>query len=548
MNDKYSAIELTMPPCQAACPIHQDAQGYVKSIAAGKFEEAAQIILKDNPLPGICGRVCAHPCTSVCTRGELDQSINIPGLKRFVVDHLPDYILPKPKKERKEKISIVGSGPAGLTCAYKLRQQGYQVTIFEALPVAGGMMRVGIPAFRLPYDTLEKEIQRIKDTGIKIQLNTRVGKDISLSELKSSYQAVFIAIGAHIDRKLDIEGEKLLGVRSGINFLREVNLGKKVELGTDVLVIGGGNSAIDVARIARRMGSEVTLIYRRTRDEMPADAAEIREAEVEGIIIDQLESPTKIISDSEDQVTEIECLKMKLGKLDKSGRPRPIPIENSEFKIKCDDVIVSIGQSPDLIGFGEKIGLNISDWGTFSVDPITMETNIPGIFAGGDCVTGPDIIIWAMRAGMEAAESIDRYCRGVDLQENRPSSECVDGTVMVDKVINLTKDQVKIPHIPLEQRDMFTEVVTGYTAEQAQEEAFRCMNCILPDSVIQHQTYMDSIKLALEEGLTTIKEISEKTNLPKDETFWHLLAMVKYGEVTYEKQVFDAFNYALKED
>ena len=534
-----------MPPCQAACPIHQDVQGYVKSIAAGKFKEAAQIILTDNPLPSVCGRICAHPCTDSCTRGKLDQPVNIPGLKRFAMEYLQDYVLPKPDRERSEKIAVVGSGPAGLLCAYKLRQSGYQVKIFEALPVAGGMMRVGIPDFRLPPDVLEREIQLILDTGIEMQLNTQIGKDITLNELRSSYKAVFIAIGAHIDIPLGIVGENLIGVTSGVDFLRRVNLGQEVKVGEKVLVVGGGNSAIDVARTARRYGASTMVVYRRTRNEMPADEAEIEEALKEGVVIHQKENPTSFDGDCE--VAAMTVIKMKLGELDSSGRPRPVPIEGSEFKIECDDVFYCIGQSPDLDGLGELIGLDVSRWGTFKINELTMETNIPGVFAGGDCVSGPDVVVKAMQAGIKAAESIDRYCRGIDLKEDRFFDDMIKGNVMVDEVINLTKKQVQIQHIPVEERGLYDEVSTGYLPEQAQTEAFRCMNCILPDSVIEHRNTMDMITKALQEGMTTIEEIAQNTNLSKKETFWHILAMVKYGNVTYEKRVFDCFTYAIKE-
>ena len=548
MNDKYTMQKPIMPPCQAACPIHQDAQGYIKSIAAGDFEKAAYIILEDNPLPGTLGRVCAHPCTVACTRGELDEPINIPGLKRFAVDTVPDYVLQKPEVERSEKIAVVGSGPAGLMCAYKLRQQGYQVTIFESQPVAGGMLRLGIPDFRLPPALLEEEIRKIEDTGIEIKLNTQIGKDVSLSKLKSSYKAVFIGIGAHIDRHLGLEGENLPEVRSGIDFLRKVNLNEEVELGDKVLVIGGGNSATDVARTARRRGSEVTMVYRRTRDEMPADEIEIQEAEEEGVVLRLLASPSGIIAEN-GKLKALECHEMKLGEPDASGRPRPIPVEGKDFKIECTDILVTIGQSPDTEKLGDLMGLEISKWGTFSVDSLTKETNIPGLFAGGDCVTGPNIAVMAMREGLEAAISIDRYCREIDLKENRAQEYTFEGTVTASKNIELTKEQIKIPHIPMEEASgSFTEVVTGYTPDQARLEAFRCVNCILPDSVAQHQNIIDSIEKALAGGLSTIEKIAKETNLSEKETFWHLIAMTKYGNATYEKQVFDCFNYALKKE
>ena len=547
MKEIKNMPKTIMPPCQAACPIHQNAQGYINSIAAGNYEKAARIILEDNPLPGTLGRICAHPCTKACTRGELDEAIQIPGLKRFAIDTIPDYVLPKPEVERQEKIAIIGSGPAGLMCAYKLRQKGYKVTIFEALPVAGGMMRVGIPDFRLPPELLEGEIQKIKDTGIEIKLNTRIGEDISLSDLQKSYKAVFIGIGAHIDRRLGLEGENLPGVRSGIDFLRKVNLGEEVELGCEVLVIGGGNSATDVARTANRMGAEVTMVYRRTRDEMPADKVEIEEAEEEGVTLRLLSSPSEIIDDGTLQA--LECHKMKLGEPDASGRPRPIPIDGEDFRIECTDILVAIGQSPDMKGLGDLMGLKVSDWGTFAVDPITKETNVPGLFAGGDCVTGPNIVVTAMREGLEAAISIDRYCQGTDLAENRAQEYTFEGTVTANKNIELTKEQVKLPHIPLgTERYSFTEVVTGYNPELAREEAFRCVNCILPDEEARHKATIDAIQKALKDGLTTVEEIAEEIELSRQDTFWHLVAMTKYGKATYEKQIFDCFTYSLKED
>ena len=546
MNQSIEFHQPVMPPCQAACPIHQDAQGYIKSVAAGDFQAAAQIILKDNPLPGTLGRICAHPCTDVCTRGDLDEAIHIPGLKRFVMDNHPDYTLPKPEKERSEKIAVIGSGPAGLMCAYKLRQQGYQVTIFEALPVAGGMMRVGIPDFRLPPQILDDEIQKILDTGIKIKLNTQIGRDIKLIALQKSYKAIFISIGAHIDQKLGVVGEELPGVKSGIDFLRRVNLGEDINVGCRVLVVGGGNSATDVARTAKRMGADVSIVYRRTRDEMPADRIEVKEAEEEGISLRLLASPACVIDKGATEA--LECHQMQLGEPDESGRPRPVPVDGEDFELECEDILVTIGQKPDVHSLNDCLGLDLSSWDTFTVDPITKETNVPGLFAGGDCVTGPSIVVLAMREGMEAAKSIDRYCNGVDLREGRSDQYTSKGEVLADKKIELTKNQIEIPHITLEERETFKEVVTGYSPEQAREEAFRCVNFILPESVVQHQNTIESIKVALKEGMGTVEEIAGNTSLPEKEVFWHLVAMTKYGDATYQKQAFDCFTYALKED
>ena len=266
------------PPCEAACPVHQDGQGYVQLIAQERFQEALQVILRDNPLPSICGRVCTHPCTDACTRAGVDDPLNLPGLKRFVTDYFPDYKLPQSSiPDRSEKVAIVGSGPAGLVCAYQLRQMGYRPTIFEASSTAGGMLALGIPSFRLPRRLLNAEIDRLRAIGIEIKLNTPVGTGISFEALRKSYAAVFVAIGAHVERKLRIPGEDLPGVNGGVEFLRQVNLGKPVAPGKRVLVIGGGNSALDAARTALRSGAgEVTIVYRRTRAEMPADPARSR--------------------------------------------------------------------------------------------------------------------------------------------------------------------------------------------------------------------------------------------------------------------------------
>jgi heterodisulfide reductase subunit A len=464
------------PPCQAACSIHQNAQGYVTLIAEGKFKEALDVILRDNPLPAICGRICTHPCTEACTRAKLDDPVNIPALKRFVTDYMGDYELPKPDTDRPQRVAIVGSGPAGLMCAYKLRQLGYKPVIYEALPVAGGMLAVGIPEFRLPKVVLEQEIERLKETGIEIRLNAPVGKAITLEELRREYSAVFIAIGAHVERKLNIPGEDLEGVWGGIEFLRRVNLGEGVKLGKRVLVIGGGNSALDAARTALRCrAEEVTIVYRRTRAEMPADPVEIEEAEHEGVKFIFLAAPLAI--EGKERVEALKCQRMRLGEPDESGRRRPIPIEGSEFTISCDEIIITIGQVPDLEGLGERLGLETTRWGTFSVDELTLETNIPGVFAGGDCVTGPDVVVNAMYAGSKAALSIHRYLNRLDMHEGRELEGPFRSELEVDTSGYLVKKQVLMPAIPLERRKTFEEVHTGYTAEQAQEEARRCLDC-----------------------------------------------------------------------
>ncbi len=472
-------------PCQAACPLHQDGQGYVTLIAQGRFEEALQVILRDNPLPSICGRICTHPCTAACTRAGVDDPLNLPVLKRFVADRFPNYKLPKPTvPDREERIAIVGSGPAGLVCAYQLRQLGYRPTIFEALPTAGGMLAVGIPSFRLPRPLLQAELDRLRAIGIEILLNTPVGRSISFDEIRKSFAAVFVAIGTHVERRLDIPGEKLPGVSGGIEFLRRINLertdlNKPVAPGQHVLVIGGGNSALDAARTALRCGAaEVTIVYRRTRSEMPADPQEVEDAQREGIKLLFLTAPKAFLPGADGRVSMLECQKMKLGKRDASGRPAPEPVPGSEFVIPCDAVIVTIGQVPDTKSLGERLGLETTQWGTLKADPLTLETGLLGVFAGGDCVTGPDVVINAQLAGKRAAKSIDRWLNHQDLRQGRELEGPYHTEYVVDTTGVLMQRQVHVQALdPLTRGKTFSEIHVGYTSEEAIAEARRCLGC-----------------------------------------------------------------------
>jgi heterodisulfide reductase subunit A len=466
------------PACQAGCPLHQNAQGYITLIAQGKFKEALDVILRDNPLPGICGRICTHPCAENCSRTSVDEALNVPGLKRFVADNVGDYQLPQPQQNRSEKVAIVGSGPAGLMCAYRLRQMGYQTVIYESLPVAGGMLAVGIPEFRLPQKILSTEIERLKAIGIDIRLNCQVGKAVTLEELRKQYSAVFIAIGAHIERKLKIAGEDFPGMWGGVEFLRKVRLEGPVKVGRKVLVIGGGNSALDAARTALRCGgSEVTIVYRRTRAEMPADSREIEQAEREGVKFLFLTAPDAIFGSSDEGVTALQCLKMKLGPPDESGRPAPKPIPNSQFVLSCDTIIVTIGQTPDIASLGQKLGLDTTKWDTFKAGEVTLETAVPGVFVGGDCVTGPDVVVNAMQAGKKAAISIDRYVNKLDMQTGREMEGTFRPEYTIDTSGVLMQKQVAMPAIETAPHTTFDEVHTGYTVEQAQAEAKRCLAC-----------------------------------------------------------------------
>jgi len=468
------------PPCRATCPLHVNAQGYLALISQGKFKEALALVREDNPLPGICGRVCTHPCEDECQRQRVEEPIAIALLKRFIADYEKevDFDL-KIEKEKDSKIAIIGSGPAGLTAAYNLRKMGYKPAIFEALPVAGGMLAVGIPDYRLPKDILRKEINILENFGIEIRLNTPIGDNLTIENLKNDgYEAIFIAVGAHVSMKLGIPGEDLKGVYHGVEFLRKVNLGEKVEAGEKVVVVGGGNAAIDAARAVHRLGAKkVTIVYRRSRVEMPANEEEIEEAEREGIKILYLATPTRILG-KKGRVNQVECIHMRLGEPDASGRRRPIPIEGSEFIIDADMIIPAIGQSSDLSFLGSHHQFNLVRGRRFEVDPLTLETNIKGIFSGGDGVTGPNTVIEAMAAGRKAAISIGRYLNGEDMRINREEEGTQKSEIEADIEEVKPEKRARIDVLPLNKRKgNFKEVVLGFNEEEAIKEAKRCLAC-----------------------------------------------------------------------
>jgi len=347
----------------------------------GKFKEALELFKKDHPFPGVCGRICHHPCEGECTRNDMDESLAIQYLHRFLGDWAlqNDFLYaPEVEEPREERVAIIGAGPAGLTCAYFLAIQGYRVTIFEKLPVLGGMLTVGIPAYRLPRNIIEAEIQVIKNLGVQFKTGVEIGKDITVDQLrKEGYKAIFMGIGAHECKALGIEGEDLDGVYPGIHFLREVNLGKRVSLGDRVAVIGGGNVAMDSVRTALRTGSANSfVIYRRSLEEMPANAEEIEECREEGIEIMTLTAPIRIIG-ANGKVKAIECVKMELGEPDASGRRRPMPIGGSEFTVEVDTVIPAIGQESDWACLTQECACTLSAWGTMSVDGLTLQTADP---------------------------------------------------------------------------------------------------------------------------------------------------------------------------
>ena len=442
-------------------------------IKTGNYQRALDIITERLPLPGVIGRICPHPCEKECRRAKIDEPISIRALKRFAADTADLNKIPvTPIKDTQAEVAIIGGGPAGLSCAYHLIKKGIKSLIYEALPEAGGALRL-IPEYRLPKDILEREIEFIKSLGIEIKTNHPI-KDIK--ELLNKYKAVYIATGAWKGIRLNIEGEDSEGVIEGIEFLKKISNKETVKIGKKICIIGGGNVAIDVARTALRMGAEkVKILYRRTRSEMPAFEEEIEAAEKEGVEIIYLTAPKRIITEN-GKIKAVECIKMRLGEPDSSGRRRPIPIEGTEHKIETDQLIVAIGQRPDRETLS-RFGLELNKNGTIKVDPITYETNIKGVFAGGDAQTGPDIAIRAVNAGIEAAESIKRYLEGSDLKKGREKEEKSE-TFRPIPENEPRKKREPVPEISTEERKKsFKEVEIGYSEEQAKKEAERCINC-----------------------------------------------------------------------
>jgi heterodisulfide reductase subunit A len=472
--NKYTIDKHGYPPCRVACPAGVNAQGYIALISQGKFKEALEVLRRTMPFAGVCGRVCTHPCEHECERGKVDQPVAIRSLKRFMADYELKAGREKAalvERTKEEKVAIVGSGPAGLACAYDLVRQGYPVTVFESAPEAGGLLRYGIPEYRLPKEILSNEVSYVQELGVEIKTNTPV-KDLT-EIFNEGYKAIFLGTGASLSQKIGIPGENIPGVLHALDFLRQINFGVKVNLGSKVAVIGGGNAAIDAARIARRLGvSEITIVYRRSRAEMPAIPSEIEEMEREGIKIQFLAAPVKVLSKDE-KVSGIQCIRMELGAPDASGRRRPVPVKGSEFTIDVDNVIIAVGQGVDKAMLPRE--LDYTGWGTLEVDPVTLQTNIDGVFAGGDVVSGPADVIAAITAGKEAAISMDRYLRDRDMKEGRPET--------VKRVKEVSKDGVtpiprnSMPTLELEKRNGFDEVELGFDEKMAIKEAQRCLNC-----------------------------------------------------------------------
>ena len=480
-----------LAPCRQTCPAEIDIPKYIAQIREGDYEGAVDTIRERNPLLLACGRVCPHPCEVNCRRAIEDEPVSINQLKRFAADYemnsgkrLPVPLAPLTDK----RIAVVGGGPAGLTCAFFLRRLGHEVTIFEAMPKMGGMLRYGIPEYRLPKKVLDWEINGILELGVESRCNLRFGTDFDVNSLKTDgYDAIFLGIGAWKDSSLRVEGEQLRGCYTGIDFLSRLAGGEPIPTGRSAVIIGGGNTAIDCTRNLIRLGvEEVNLVYRRTRNEMPANPVEIEAAEEEGVKFTFLAAPVRVVGDENGITTHLEYLKMQLGEPDASGRRRPVPIEGSETLMETDMVITAIGQSPD-VSFTEKLKQQLAElkttrWNTIEVDPATLQSDIPYVFCAGDAATGPSLVVDAIGGGRRAARSIHQYVMEEEVRANPAELQknLIDETLFeyVEGIIK--SKRAPMPELPVAERiKSFVEADQVLSEEAALGESLRCLFCCL---------------------------------------------------------------------
>lgn len=474
-----------LAPCRSGCPNGTKIREILLAIAQTEdrgrtydesYRLAFEILTERNPFPAVCGRVCPHPCEENCNRQYKDGALNIHSIERFIGDYALEHKFPLKKlteEKYPEKIAVIGAGPAGLSCAYQLARRGYSVTVFEAFSKPGGMLRYGIPKYRLPEHILDAEIQRIVDLGVEIKCNVAVGKDIPYQEIRDTYDAVFVGIGAHKGKNLGLPGEDAPNVFTGTEFLNMVNSGRKVDVGKKVLVVGGGDTAIDAARVSRRLGADVTILYRRTRNEMPAIEEEIVGAEEEGVNIVFLVAPKELIMDGE-KVKAVKCQKMELGEPDESGRRRPVPIEGAEETYECDTLIAAISQEPDFYGLEHlKEG---KDW--IKVDENFRSVKDPKVFAGGDDLE-LGLVTIAIYQGRMAAETIHSNFRGIPIEKDPELSYPIATKDRIVFTYYTEKFRNEALRLPPEERlaELEKEITCTLTEEQVIDEARRCMSC-----------------------------------------------------------------------
>ncbi len=486
----FNHDEECLSPCKQLCPAQIDIPGYVDLASQGKLEEAVSLIKERNPLPLICGRVCPAPCENGCRRAAIeDEPVHHNYLKRYIADWdmaLGKRKLPSVLPDTGKKVAIIGGGPCGLSAAYYLRRLGHSPTIFDSKPELGGMLRYGIPEYRLPKKVLDFEIQEILDLGVDVRCNAYLGQDLTIAQLEEEFDAVLMAMGAWDNSALGCDGEDLEGVWKGTEFLQKRELDIKVDLtGKKVVVVGGGNTAMDACRSSLRMGAaEVVLLYRRTRNEMPANKVEIDAAEHEGIQYHLLAAPTRLVGDDQGVVQQIEFIRMELGEPDASGRRRPVPVEGSETLMDVDVVIAAIGQKPLLDWYTDDLkerGLQLTRWNTIVSDDETLQSDVPHIFTGGDLWSGPALLVDAIGTGRRATRSIHRFLNGQDLTLPKGTFKGAEKIALSNEIAVLGVERLpQVPQPELEVEDRITnfeEVDLVLTPELVQQEANRCMRC-----------------------------------------------------------------------